>query len=137
MAPTATDGVNKRKALLDETLAKHKKKKLQKKCSIESQFLSLAKEELELEKDMIEQQKQIDEDYKKTMRTLAGATENLSKSISDGFSSLRSILSPVHARPAEHHYPNWIQPGGSSFGQQLYESSFMFHKNNDEVESEF
>ena len=81
----AADGVNKRRALLDETLAKHKKQKLQKKCSVESQFLCLAKEELELKKDMIQQQKQIDEDYKETMSTLAGVMENLSKSISDGF----------------------------------------------------
>ena len=82
---TPAKGVNKRRALLDETLAKHKKQKLHKECSMESQCLSLAKEELELKKDMIEQQKQSDEDYKKTMSTLAGAMENLSKSISDGF----------------------------------------------------
>ena len=132
----AAGGVNKRRALLDETLAKHKKQKLQKKCSVESQFLCLAKEELELKKDMIHQQKQMDEDYKKTMGTLAGVMENLSKSISDGFCSLRSILSPVQARPAQHQYPNWMQQG-SSFGQQLYENNFMFHKNNGEPESEF
>lgn len=46
----ASDEINKRRALLDETLAKHKKQKLQKKCSVESQFLCLAKEELELKK---------------------------------------------------------------------------------------
>ena len=46
----ATDGVNRRRTLLDEILAKHKKQKLQKKYSVESQFLCLAKEELELKK---------------------------------------------------------------------------------------
>ena len=134
---TPAKGVNKRRALLDETHAKHKKQKLHKKWSMESQFLSLAKEELELKKDMIEQQKQIDEDYKKTMSTLAGAMENLSKSISDGFCSLRSILSPVHARPVPYQYHNYVQSGGSSFGQQFYDNSFMTHENNGEPESEF
>ena len=99
--------------------------RLQKQCFLAvSQFLNLAKEELELKRDTIQQQKEIDEDYKKTMTTLAGSMENLSKSITEGFWSLRSMLPPVHARPAQHQYLNLIQQG-SAFGQQLYESNIV------------
>lgn len=87
----STERGNKRKILLDDPLTNHKRKKLHKKVSFESQLLSLAREELDLKKEVWRQQKDIDAEYKQSMTNLSGIMENIGKSIAEGFKSLQSI----------------------------------------------
>ena len=60
-----TDRVNKRRALQDDYLNNHKRQQLQKKVSVDSQLLFLAKKELDLKKEMLKQEREINDEYKK------------------------------------------------------------------------
>ena len=101
----STERVNKRKVLLDDPVTNHKRKKLHKKVSFESQLLSLAREELDLKKEVWRQQKEIDAEYKQSMNNLSGIMENIGKSIAEGFKSLHCISASLQQN-TEHQPPN-------------------------------
>ena len=136
----SAERVNRRRALLEETLKDHKKQKLMKKVSVEKQFLSLAKEELELKKEMLKQQREIDEDYRKSMRTLSGVMESLGKSIAEGFQSLRYIHVPLQQQSPIQHHANWVQQ--NPYTSQLVADNFQrpgssFYRNDEGLEADF
>ena len=132
----STERVSKRRALLDDALKNHKKRKLQKKVSMDRQLLSLAKEELELKKEMLKQQREIDDDYKNSMRTLSGVMESLGRSIAEGFQSLRYIQQQTPFQ----NYSNWVQQ--NPYASQLIADNFQrpgssFCGNDKEPEADF
>ena len=90
--PKTSSDTKKRRALLDDCLTNYKKKKLEKKVSLENQLLEYANQENEFRKEFLQQQKEADEDYKKTMASLSGTMAEIGKSISDGFASLRYLM---------------------------------------------
>ena len=123
----------KRRALLDESLTNHKKRKLEKKLSVDNQLLCIAKEELEIKKEFIQQQKIFDAEHKQTLHSLATTMEKLSNSIADGFAALRCYLPPpqhgpsfqtsANFQPSQNFQFNSIHSGQSS---TPYSSSFQY-----------
>ena len=58
----------KRRALLDENLKNHKRKKLEKKVSPEAQFLIMAKEEMDVKKEFLKYQRELDAEHSHTIK---------------------------------------------------------------------
>ena len=84
----SNEPIGKRRAELDSLLKTHKKRRIEKKGSAETQLLALAEEDIELKKEMMKWQRQLDEEYKTTLASLTRVMESLGQSINDGFTSL-------------------------------------------------
>ena len=127
--------IGKRRAQLDSLLTSHKRKKMEKKVSAETQFISLAKEEIELKKEMMKQQRQLDEEYKKTLTTLAGVMETLGKSISEGPACLQHAFKSPQRVPMQQaqNFMGYSQAASSQMFQNNYrQDSFLAALNNNE-----
>ena len=84
--------IRKRRALLDENLRNHKRKKLEKKASTEPQFLIMAKEEMDMKKEFLKYQRELDAEHSHTMKPLTGTMEKLSSSIIVRFATMKYFL---------------------------------------------
>ena len=81
-----------RRDLLDARLKGHKQEKLKRKLSIDSQFLSVAQEDVEIKKRLIKKLDYMDKQQAHNMNKLTSNMEQLTGSIIEGFAMLRQVM---------------------------------------------
>ena len=129
----------KRRALLDENLKNHKRKKLEKKVSPEAQFLIIAKEEMDMKKEFLKYQRELDAEHSHTMKTLTGTMEKLSSSIIDGFATMKCFLQQSSTMMQHQNLQyNHMAPSYPVYNNRPTASHFQFINDNEpQVKDDF
>jgi hypothetical protein len=101
-----------RRQLLDSKLDNYRQQKLKRKLPINSQLLTCAKEELKVKKRVIEKMDEMDKRFTENISQMTKSMEKLTNSIADGFSLLKTFMSPgpiSHYQlygPPQSYYPS-------------------------------
>ena len=88
----STEALSMRRALLDENLKNHKRKKLEKNIFPEAQVLVVAKEEMDMKKEFLKYHRELDAEHSHIMKTLTGTIEKVNSSITDRFAKTKCFL---------------------------------------------
>lgn len=113
LADTDTVSTSTRRSLLDTKLKNYRQEKLKRKIPVDMQLLSCAQEELKIKRSLLEKMERVDKEYTDNLTKLTTSMEQMTKSISDGFAMLHTLIGqsgPVYPHPQLHPtYPYHVQ----------------------------
>ena len=130
--------VNRRRNLLDGKLDSFKQDGLKRKIPVDSQFLSLAQDDLALKKKFMERMDKVDSVQEKTMESLMQSMAKTTEAITAGFGMLQNLLAQLAAPPYTQNPPVYpsasplaavatMPPASSSFHAHQYQQPMMGH----------
>ena len=107
--------VQHRRELLGNKLNNYRQEKLKRKLPVDSQLLDCAKEDVQLKKKLIEQVTQMDQVHSRHMDRLSNNMEQLTNSITTGFSLLQDLLYSQQQYQQPNYSSGFRQRGGYSY----------------------
>ena len=77
---------------MDDRLKNHRHERLKRKASTDAQMVALAKEEVQLKKKFFQEMAHVDEDHKKTVKTLTDNMAKMTDTLTSGFATIHQVL---------------------------------------------
>ena len=90
---------SQRREFLDSALKDYKQVKMKRKLPVDAQLIGTAQEELAMKKKLFDQMDRMEKQHQDTISQLSSSMANISNSISDGFSILKTLLLPQPPLP--------------------------------------
>lgn len=115
--------IRRRRKFIDHKLCEHRQEKLKRKLPVDQQLLNYAQEDIGIKRRLVEQMEKMDEQYAKSVAGMSKNMAELSQSVREGFSFLKTMFMaprpPVYATappantPMQHY--GYSTPPSSHF----------------------
>jgi hypothetical protein len=97
--------IEQRRALLNDQLSNYRTQKMKRKLPADAQLVDCAHEDLQIKRKMITQMEDMDKRHSENMAKLTGNVQQLTASLTEGFSLLKNLMMSPQEAPPRHFIP--------------------------------